>query len=301
MRILIIGKVKITENLIKKIHKINKKYIVGIVTNSNYKTNDDYVDLIPLCKKKSLSYLRTQKINSKLSFEWIKKKNPDYIFCVGYPKLLDKKYFSLFKGKIIGFHPSLLPFNRGRHPIIWSILLGLKKSACTFFYITDEPDKGIILDQTKFSISEKDDASSIYKKINNIAKNRINIVLKKISKGFKSKEKNYKYTNIWRKRDLNEGTIDWRMSVLNILRHINALKPPYSYARFSYRGKLYKIINAKKIDYKSQYYDEFGKILKFSNNSFIIKCGDGYLKIQKTSPTLNLKRFMKDINKNIYL
>ena len=52
---------------------------------------------------------------------------------------------------------------------------------------------------------------------------------------------------------------------------------------------------------KIESYFDLGKILKFSNNSFIIKCGDGYLKIQKTSPALNLKRFMKDINKNIYL
>ena len=35
---------------------------------------------------------------------------------------------------VLGFHPSELPKNRGRHPLIWALALGLKKSASTFFY-----------------------------------------------------------------------------------------------------------------------------------------------------------------------
>lgn len=34
---------------------------------------------------------------------------------------------------VLGYHPAKLPQNRGRHPLIWALALGLKKSASTFF------------------------------------------------------------------------------------------------------------------------------------------------------------------------
>jgi len=34
---------------------------------------------------------------------------------------------------VVGFHPAALPANRGRHPLIWALFLGLKKTASTFF------------------------------------------------------------------------------------------------------------------------------------------------------------------------
>ena len=34
--------------------------------------------------------------------------------------------------KSIGFHPAALPANKGRHPIIWSLVLGLKRQPQLF-------------------------------------------------------------------------------------------------------------------------------------------------------------------------
>ena len=63
-----------------------------------------------------------------------KKKNPDLIFCMNWNNLLKKNILKSSKG-VIGYHPSDLPLNRGRHPIIWSIALGLKKIGSTFYFM----------------------------------------------------------------------------------------------------------------------------------------------------------------------
>ena len=50
---------------------------------------------------------------------------------------------------ILGYHPSLLPFNRGRHPIIWALALGLKETGSTFFFMDENADTGDIVSQKK--------------------------------------------------------------------------------------------------------------------------------------------------------
>ena len=69
--------------------------------------------------------------------------------------ILKDIYLSFFYGAkigIIGSHPTELPKYRGRAPIPWTILKGLKKSALTFFFIEEGMDDGDILDQQFFEI-----------------------------------------------------------------------------------------------------------------------------------------------------
>ena len=304
MKIIVIGKVKFTKKILEKIYSINKNYLIGIITNSNKNTNDDFENLIPFCKSKKLNYHITKNINSTSTYNWIKNLNPDFIMCLGYPKLLKGKLLRSYKNKIIGFHPTKLPYNKGRSPIIWSLLLGLKESACTFFFITNKIDDGQIINQMKFVIKKNDNASTLYKKIISIAIKQIPIVMNKLKiKKLKHKlkfsvsKKKGVDKNIWRKRSKIEGIIDWRMSSELIIRHINALMPPYSYAEFKYQKKIFKIIKAKKIKYKPQLFEEFGKIVKILKKGFVVKCGDGYINIIETSPKIKIN----NLKKNIYL
>ena len=80
-------------------------------------------------------------VNSKDNYNWIKSLNPDIIFCFGWSNLLKKDILTLAPMGVLGFHPSKLPQNRGRHPLIWALALGLKKSASTFFFM----DEGLIV------------------------------------------------------------------------------------------------------------------------------------------------------------
>ena len=74
---------------------------------------------------------------------------------------------------VLGFHPSELPKNRGRHPLIWALALGLKKSASTFFFMDEGIDSGEILSQKIFDILSNDDAQSLYDKMSNNALQQI--------------------------------------------------------------------------------------------------------------------------------
>ena len=75
----------------------------------------------------------TQNINDKRTYKWLKNKRPDLIICLGWSHIIEPKVLKIPKYGIIGYHPSDLPRNKGRHPIIWPLVLGLKETASTFF------------------------------------------------------------------------------------------------------------------------------------------------------------------------
>jgi len=64
--------------------------------------------------------------------------------------LLKKELLSLPPNGVLGYHPAKLPQNRGRHPLIWSLVLGLEESASTFYFMDEGADSGDILSQKDF-------------------------------------------------------------------------------------------------------------------------------------------------------
>ena len=284
MRILFIGSANSSKFLLKKCFEL-KINIVGVCTQKK-SSNDDFCDLKKYFRLNSDMSFYAKDINSFQAYKWIKNKKPDYIFCFGWSQILKNKIIRLAKVMTIGFHPSELPKNRGRHPIIWSLVLGLKKTASTFFIIRDEKvDSGKIISQKIVPITKFDDASTLYNKIIKVSSSQIkNLVKKKIKVNKFKKILFTKKTNYWRKRNFADGKIDWRMSSVLIYNLIRALSKPYTNALFHYKKREVKILKAKiiksKDDLKTVNFEP-GKILKKTSTFFDVKCGEGIIRVLK--------------------
>ena len=74
---------------------------------------------------------------------------------------------------IVGYYPAALPSNRGRHPLIWALVLCLTETASTLFFMDEGADSGDILDQRQVSILPSDDAKSLYQRITQVAISQI--------------------------------------------------------------------------------------------------------------------------------
>ena len=133
MKIVFIGTVEFSKKALKKLIELNAQ-VIGVCTKENSAFNSDFADLRPLCKKNKIPFKLVNDVNSKDNYNWIKSLNPDIIFCFGWSNILKKDILTLAPMGVLGFHPSKLPQNRGRHPLIWTLALGLKKSASTFFF-----------------------------------------------------------------------------------------------------------------------------------------------------------------------
>ena len=115
--------------------------------------------------------------------------------------------FKFTKKGVIGFHPTLLPKNRGRHPLIWAKVLGLNESGTTFFVMDEGADTGPIISQETFQIHEEDTAQDLYNKIICNAKKQVKQFTHELSNGLEKRTLQPKESNYWRKRTKADGRI----------------------------------------------------------------------------------------------
>ena len=278
MRIIFIGTVDFSYHTLSEVIK-NGGNVVGIFTKEKSDFNSDYEDLTPLAEKNNVPIHYVNSINSNYSYEKINELNPDIIFCFGWSELIKERILNIAPKGIIGVHPAKLPYNRGRHPLIWALFLGLKKSAVTFFKMDESADTGDIISQKEFEINYSDDAKSLYEKIKNVASDQIEEFLPKLIKdNITFKKQNQEKGNYWRKRGKIDGKIDWRMSSKAIYNLVRALTKPYVGAHCIYNNKEIKIWKVKEIKYDNNNIEP-GKVIESNDDSFIVKIYDGAIDI----------------------
>ena len=278
MRAVFIGTVEFSLRSLEKLIGLNVN-LVGVITKESSSFNSDFVDLKSLCISNGIPCLYVDDINSLDSIKWIKDLNPDVIFCFGWSSLIKKEILNIAPMGVVGYHPTKLPMNRGRHPLIWALALGLEESASTFFFMDEGADTGDILSQVDFEISYQDDARSIYDKVNDIALCQIEDFIPRLKQGKYSKVKQDGLrSNSWRKRNEIDGLIDFRMNSRAIYNLTRALTKPYVGAHIKYRGKNISIWKVKEVNVVKENIEP-GMILKTNDKTFVVKSYNGAIEV----------------------
>ncbi|MCE5181756.1 MAG: formyltransferase family protein [Anaerolineaceae bacterium] len=283
MRIVFIGTVEFSLHALECLLAMNAE-IVGVCTLQESKFNADHVDLSAVSAAHGIPWLYVEDVNSEETLGWIQDKSPDVIFCFGWPRLLKQDLLRLTPLGVIGFHPTALPANRGRHPLIWTLVLGLEKTASTFFFMDAEADSGDILSQREIIIDHEDDARILYNKTIKSALEQIEEFVPQLAAGaFQRRKQDRLLANTWRKRGHADGEIDWRMSAHSIHNLVRGLAKPYIGAHFIVDGQEIKVWKTVVVrDVPSNI--EPGKVLNQTGSNFVIKCGEDAICLLNTEP-----------------
>jgi len=278
MRIVLIGSVEFSLRSLERLISIDAD-LVGVCTKESSSFNSDFSDLKPLCDVNTIPCLYVNDINSKESVGWIENLNPDVIFCFGWSSLIKKDILAVAPMGIVGYHPTKLPINRGRHPLIWALALGLKESASTFFFMDEGVDTGDMLSQVDFEISYQDDARNLYDKVVETALIQIEEFIPALEKGTYTRIKqNEKESNSWRKRNELDGEIDFRMNSRSIYNLTRALTKPYVGAHIKFNEINYSVWKVKESnDFQENI--EPGRVLRVFDKVFVVKSYDGAIEI----------------------
>ncbi len=280
MKVIFIGCVESSAVFLKTLLE-EKAEIVGVITKEDSNFHSDFVNLSDIAIQNNIPYLYVNNINDSKVYAFIKGKNADIGFCLGWSQLLKKELLDMFPKGIIGFHPAALPQNRGRHPLVWALVLGLDETASSFFVLDESADTGAVISQKRVPILYEDTARILYDKVMNIAKIQLKELWNDICEDCVTViEDKGKRENTWRKRNREDGKIDWRMSGRSIYNLVRALSEPYVGAHFEYNGSDYKVWETKEVEDDLYKNIEPGKILQVDENKhFIIKTGNGLIKI----------------------
>ena len=258
-----------------------KKEVVGVITKESSDFNADFVDLAPLAGEYQIPCKYAKNVNDTEIKEFIRECAPDVIYCFGWSQLIREEILDMPPLGVIGLHPAELPHNRGRHPLIWALALGLETTACTFFVMNAGADTGDIISQRKIKIEYTDYAKDLYDKVMDAACSQILEFTKDLENGVCIRQKqDRKAGNSWRKRGEADGTIDWRMSGRAVYNLIRALSHPYIGAQFLYKGNKMRVWKAEEVEAEQYRNIEPGKIIKFnSHNDFYVKTYDNMIHV----------------------
>ena len=99
---------------------------------------------------------------------WIKtiqELQSDLIVLAGFMRILDSKFLSTFKNKIINLHPSLLPSFPGLNSIEKAFEKKVKITGCTVHWVNEKIDEGEIIAQAPVRIMNGDDLNMVKQKV----------------------------------------------------------------------------------------------------------------------------------------
>tara|TARA_B100001989_G_scaffold235798_1_gene197287 strand:- start:3965 stop:4870 length:906 start_codon:yes stop_codon:yes gene_type:complete len=282
LNICLIGCVKSSDIAFNTLLENTKINFNLLICSKKSTFNSDFVDLGEKAKKKKIEFIYEENIKDFNAQKIILDNHKiDLVFVIGWSKIIKEPILSSYKNKIIGFHPAELPKNRGRHPIIWALVLGLKKTASTFFFLTKEPDAGDILNQKIIKISNKDYAKDLYDKVLKAIPEQINEIIDDfLHDSLNPVRQVKKDSNVWRKRGEIDGKIDWRMNSKNIYNLIRALADPYPGAYFIYNKKKFLVSSSKIVNLKIDN-QEPGRIIRNNSKELIVKTGDKAISFSK--------------------
>ena len=288
MRVVFIGAVKFSARALEVLIDMPIQ-LVGVCTLKESTFNTDHVDLRPIAEKKNIPVRYTPNINSEANLSWIRSLEPDAIFCFGWSRLIRKNLLDLPPLGVIGFHPAALPANRGRHPIIWALVLGLQETASTFFFMDEGADSGDIISQEYLKITESDDAGILYEKITQTALKQLREFVPRLAQGNCQRMlQDTTRANVWRKRGKPDGCIDWRMAAVSIHNLVRGLSRPYVGAHFECEGEEIKVWRTS-VEKDATANIEPGKVLECSENGILVKAGIGAIRLHEIEPSISTR------------
>ena len=281
VRTAIIGCVKFSEQMFKAALTIPELDIQAVITKESSTFNSDFASLAHTASDHSIPTYLANGPDADNIERFLQDHQIDFILCLGWSYLLPESLIHTAKYGCVGYHPAALPHNRGRHPLIWALVLGLKHTASTFFQLTATADTGAIVSQQAVEISPHDTADSLYKKITTIAeKQLLDFVPKLLNGDIQPISQKQEDGNHWRKRSPVDGKIDWRMTDDAIYNLVRALTKPYPGATMHYQQKDFCVWRVSKGP-KTPDNLEPGKILACNGHLLLVKCCDGSIWIEE--------------------
>jgi methionyl-tRNA formyltransferase len=222
-------------------------------------------------------------LNANNYIDKIKKISPDLIIVAGWSGLLSKELIEIPNLGTIGFHPSLLPKDRGRSVLAWQIEEGYRETALTMFYYNELPDCGDIIAQEKIKIENNDYISDVLEKCDQAAHNLMYAYFPMIRKGIEiRKPQKISEGNFRRLRNDNDSIIDWNKNGEVTYNKIRAISTPYPGAYFLHKNEKIRVwkavfIKDKTAPHISLKNEKIGSLQKISDKTYTARCRNGII------------------------
>jgi methionyl-tRNA formyltransferase len=278
-RVVFIGQEKLGRACLQELHRLGAHIAAVFVPGPQMTARG-----IAQCSLGDLSpegtpVFEVEDINATEHVRQIRALEPDLIYQIGWSQLLKGDLLAIPVDGVIGMHCSLLPHHRGRAPIPWSIIFGLRRSGMSMFYLDTNADKGDLIGQVTFEIGAEDYASDVYESATAAAVELVGTYhpLLVEEKAPRISQQGL-LSDYWPKRTPADGLIDWNMSAGRLGDWVRALSHPFPGAFTTWSGSRLWIWKAKPC--KGEVKREAGEVEGIVAGGIVVATGDGLLQLE---------------------
>ena len=185
--------------------------------------------------------LEAQQIAQPEGLEQIRSCRAEIAISVLFRNVLQPSFLSLFPKGCINLHPAYLPYNRGVHPNVWSIV-DKTPAGVTVHYIDEGLDTGDIIAQQEVLIEPTDTGSTLYSKLERAALELFQRTWPLIESGKAPRKKqdtsqgtSHRLRDVEGIDEIDPAKLYLGEELINLIRARTF--PPYQGAYFRYKGR----------------------------------------------------------------
>ncbi len=273
MRVGLVGGVESSQVLLEKLVEHGFDIVrVYAYAPRKVELTSGYVDLSKYCKTQGIAYQQFQKINDHA--DEIMEDRLDVLFIVGLSQLVSPNITDAPSLGCVGFHPTALPRGRGRAPLGW-LTERQEDGAATFFELSEVADAGGIFVQQPFSVSEDDNARTVYNKVLVAMKTALDRWLPQLRAGqWNPVAQDEAAATEYGIRKPEDGLIHWDRPANQIFRLIQAAADPHPGA-FTFFGLDKLTVLAARREPELPITGIPGRVLKVKGEELLLQTGEG--------------------------
>ena len=174
---------------------------------------------------------------------------PDFLLSFYYRGMLAPPLLATPRRGALNMHGSLLPRYRGRAPVNWAVLHGERETGATLHYMTEKPDAGDIVAQTRVPILPDDTAREVFDKVTVAAELTLDGALPALIDGTAPRQPQDRgAASYFGGRRPEDGIIDWHRDAASIHNLVRAVAPPYPGAWTTLAGMPARVLRTRMAD-----------------------------------------------------
>lgn len=279
MKIVFIAALEEGYECVKAVHKGGWK-IDAIFTLDNSHSNRSAYKSFSDIESLASNFYYVSDITKPKNIARLERLKPDLIVLLGWSFIIPNEIIRIPKLGAIATHPTLLPKGRGAAPIPWSIILGVKNSGISWFYLTEEIDAGDILIQKEYKIEFSDGAREVYDKVVKSTVEGILEILPKIKdNNIKITKPDFTSSSYLPRRKPEDGLIDWNKMSVFLYKWIKGLSSPYPGSFTFCNGRKYLIWDCEIFVDNTDREVVPGLVQSVDETGILVSTGDGSLLI----------------------
>lgn len=166
MRLVFLGNNTLGLQVLSWLRKQNEN-VVALVLNAPSKRSLSE-ELLRASGLSAAQVIDGSRLDQPEELEKIRSLTPELGLSVSFGHILRRHFLDILPKGCLNLHTSLLPYNRGAHPNVWSIVEGTP-AGVTLHYVDDGVDTGDIVAQEEVAVEAIDTGATLYRKLQETA------------------------------------------------------------------------------------------------------------------------------------